>query len=83
MFGKMICAFVLVGMAVVACGPSASLNANEGNACSAQNNDCGGDLDCQPIGTKGMYCCPTPPSSSSHKNCQGSGDWTGTGAAIP
>jgi hypothetical protein len=70
-FGKVVGGALVVGSLVVACGPAASLNANEGGSCSASNNDCGGDLDCQPIqGRTGEYCCPTPPQSSSAKNCQ-------------
>jgi hypothetical protein len=81
MFGKMICALILVGSAAIACGPAASLNANEGNSCSAQNNDCGGDLNCQPIANRGDFCCPTPASASSHANCQTGG--SGSAVAIP
>jgi len=77
MLGKMICALTVVGSLLVACGPAASLNANEGGSCSASNNDCGGDLDCQPIqGRQGEFCCPTPPQSSSHENCQPVGNTT-------
>ena len=71
MLGKMICALAVVGSLLVACGPAASLNANEGQSCDPNNDDCGGMVQCQPItGRKGDFCCPTPPSSSSHENCQ-------------
>jgi hypothetical protein len=70
-FGKFICSVGVASSLLVACGPAASLNNNEGGSCSAANNNCGGDLDCQPIqGRTGEYCCPTPPQSSSAKNCQ-------------
>ena len=52
--------------------PAASVNKNEGDSCT-ETNDCGGDLNCQPItGRQGSYCCPTPAASSSHTNCHGS-----------
>jgi hypothetical protein len=74
MFGSVLvktsCAIAIVGSLLVACGPAASLNKNEGGSCTTAD-DCGGDLDCQPIqGRQGDFCCPTPPTSSSHPNCQ-------------
>ena len=70
LFGRMICAVALVGSFVVACGPAASLNKNEGGSC-VNTDDCGGGLTCQPIqGRQGDFCCPTPPESSSHVNCK-------------
>jgi hypothetical protein len=83
MFGKMIFAGLgVVGSLVVACGPADSLNQNEGASCSS-NNDCGGLEVCQPItGRQGDFCCPTPPSSSSHESCQPVGS-SGSAVAIP
>lgn len=72
MFGKvkLTCGLAVAGL-LIACGPAASVNANEGGACSAQNNDCGGDLSCQPVqGRQGMFCCPTPEESSTQPNCK-------------
>jgi hypothetical protein len=70
MFGKTLCGLAVVASLLVACGPAASLNSNEGGSCT-QTEDCGGDLICQPItGRKGDFCCPTPSTSSSHSNCQ-------------
>ncbi|MGO8992277.1 MAG: hypothetical protein ACLQVI_03040 [Polyangiaceae bacterium] len=69
MFGKVICGLTVMGWLLIACGPAASLNSNEGGSCTS-NNDCGGDVQCQPIqGRTGDYCCPDPPQSSSHENC--------------
>ena len=48
MFGKVFCGLAVAGL-LIACGPAASLNNNEGGSCSAQNDNCGGELDCQPI----------------------------------
>jgi hypothetical protein len=70
MFGKVMCALAVAGL-FVACGPAASLNGNEGGSCTPQNDNCGGDLICQPIqGRQGYYCCPTPPESSTHPSCK-------------
>jgi hypothetical protein len=70
MFGKVMSGLAVAAL-LVACGPAASLNGNEGNSCNPQNDNCGGDLNCQPVeGRSGMYCCPTPTSSSTHANCQ-------------
>jgi hypothetical protein len=70
MFRKIILAGIAIGSLVVACGPSANADANEGGSCT-QQGDCGGDLTCQPIhGRVGDFCCPTPAQTSSHANCQ-------------
>ncbi len=83
MFGKTIFSVAVVGSLLVGCGPSASMNHNEGGACSV-NDDCGGALICQPVeGRQGDYCCPTPAYSSSHANCQTPGQTGGSPVAIP
>ena len=67
--GKVICGLAFVGSLVVACGPADSLNKNEGSGCS-KNDDCGGELTCQPIqGRTGDFCCPAPADSSGKINC--------------
>jgi hypothetical protein len=69
MFRKMILVALVASSLVVACGPSVNSDANEGSACS-QNNDCGGDLQCQPVdGRTGEFCCPAPATASKHANC--------------
>jgi hypothetical protein len=75
MFRKMVLFGMACGMAgLLACaGPGGK---GEGESCSSQN-DCSADLTCQPIGSRGDFCCPTPPdaqSGQSNPNCTASGD---------
>jgi hypothetical protein len=67
-FIKYLAVVTFVASGLVACIAD---SAHEGNACS-KNDDCGGNLTCQPIvGRKdSSYCCPTPANSSKEANCQ-------------
>lgn len=69
---------VFVGMTVAALGAAVGACAGpvgkgEGDGCKT-NDDCESGLVCQPIGSTGPYCCPTPPSTSNKATCKGSGD---------
>jgi hypothetical protein len=72
MFRKMVffgLACALAGL--VACaGP---LGKGQGESCSSFD-DCAADLTCQPIGSHGDFCCPTPASASTSSNCKASPD---------
>jgi hypothetical protein len=49
-------------------GCAGPLGKGQGESCSSQS-DCAADLTCQPIGTRGDFCCPTPPSASTSSTC--------------
>jgi hypothetical protein len=67
MFVRMVSGVAVVASLLIACS---SGDENEGGSCTS-NNDCGGNLVCQPIqGRQSDFCCPTPPTTSSHASCQ-------------
>ncbi len=77
MFRKVTFLVLTAGLvSILAAGCAGGGGGGEGDSCSS-NDDCSGQLICQPISGHGQVCCPAPSptvQTSTNPNCHPTGD---------